>query len=153
MQQLPHHYFVAASADTDSGATLCAPGVPSLASATPAEFGGPGDRWSPESLLVAALADCFVLTFRGIAKNSRLSWTTVRCEATGVLDRVDRFTQFTAFELRAELTISSGTDPALAQRLLEKAEESCLIGNSLKAAITLETEIAVGHDTAAVAAP
>jgi hypothetical protein len=33
-----------------------------LQSAAPAEFDGPGNRWSPETLLVGAVPDCFILT-------------------------------------------------------------------------------------------
>jgi hypothetical protein len=33
----------------------------------PREFDGRGNQWSPESLLAAALADCFVLSFRAVA--------------------------------------------------------------------------------------
>ena len=72
MQDLPHHYVVKASADTDSHILLESPGLEPVTSAGPAEFGGPGDLWSPETLLVAAVADCFILTFRAIARASRM---------------------------------------------------------------------------------
>jgi hypothetical protein len=44
--------------------------------------------------MVAAVADCFVLTFRGIAGVSRLPWASVECSVTGTVDRVERVTQF-----------------------------------------------------------
>jgi organic hydroperoxide reductase OsmC/OhrA len=31
------------------------------------QLGGPGGQWSPETLLVAAAAECFILTFRAVA--------------------------------------------------------------------------------------
>ena len=62
MQAFPHHYAVVATADMHSDVALEGKGLPPIASAPPTEFGGPGDRWSPETLLVAAVADCFVLT-------------------------------------------------------------------------------------------
>ena len=43
-------------------------------SSAPVEFDGPGDRWSPETLLIAAIADCFILTFRAIACATRMDW-------------------------------------------------------------------------------
>ena len=64
MQDLPHHYFASAEGTAEGDILLGAPGAPALRSASPAEFGGPGDRWSPETLLVGAVADCFILTFR-----------------------------------------------------------------------------------------
>ena len=117
---------------------LRAPRLPSLQSAPPLEFGGPGDRWSPETLLVAAVADCFILTFRAIASFSRLSWVSLTCEVSGTVDRVDRVTQFTGFDVRARLRVSAGTDVEQARRLLVKAEQSCLVAQSLKAAAHLD---------------
>ena len=139
--ELPHHYSVRASAGAETDVTLTAAGIPALATASAAEFGGPGDRWSPETLLVGAVANCFTLTFRGVARASKLPWNALRCDVTGILDRVDRVTQFTSFDLRAELCVPPGTDYSLAQRTLEKAERACLIANSLKAPVHLQVQI------------
>ena len=141
MKDLPHQYSVQASAGAEADVTLTAAGIPALATASPAEFGGPGDRWSPETLLVGAVANCFILTFRAVARASKLSWTALRCEVTGTLDRVDRVTQFTSFNLRAQLCVPQDTDGALAQRSIEKAERACLIANSLKAPVHLHLQI------------
>lgn len=145
MQNLPHHYFVSAEGTSDGDVLLEAPRVPGLRSASPAEFGGPGDRWSPETLLVGAVADCFVLTFRAVARASRLRWSSLRCEAIGTLDRVDRAMQFTQLTLQASLTVPAGVDPYQARRALDKAEQNCLVSNSLKAAVHLEADIVVAE--------
>ena len=131
MQDFPHHYQVAANAADTGNVELSSEGVATIASAPPAEFGGPGDQWSPESLLVAAVADCFVLSFRAIARASKLDWTSLSCDVVGTLDRVERVAQFTGFEVTAELVAPAGTDEAKAQRILQKAEDACLITNSL----------------------
>src|SRR6516165_6075969 len=110
MQQFPHHYTISATASREGDVALDGNRLPQLASAPPAEFDGPGDRWSPETLVVAAVADCFVLTFRAIARASRFQWSTIDCEAIGTLDRVERITQFTAFELRVRLMIPPECD-------------------------------------------
>jgi organic hydroperoxide reductase OsmC/OhrA len=141
MQPLPHHYSVTALASTAPDVILEAECVESMRSNTPLEFDGPGDRWSPETLLVAAVADCFVLTFRGIARASRLPWTSLTCDVVGALDRVDGVTQFTQFDVDARLLLPDGTSEALAHRLLVKAEDRCLIARSLKAATTLRVSI------------
>jgi len=143
MQDFPHHYAASARADAEGDVTLESPRLPALVSAAPAEFGGPGDRWSPETMLVAAVADCFILTFRAIARGSKLAWTSLSCEVEGTLDRVERVTQFTGFRVRASLRVPAGTDETRAKRLLERAEQGCLITNSLKAnsqlSLTVET--------------
>ena len=141
MQDLPHHYHVNASAESDGNVALKADNLPLLVTAPPAEFGGPGDQWSPETLLVGAVADCFVLTFRAIARASKLDWNNLECTAEGVLDRVDKATRFTAVTVTARLTVPAGTDGDKAQRLLEKSEAACLITRSLLAETHLHTEI------------
>ncbi len=141
MQDLPHIYRVAASAEGAANVVLSADGLPDLESAGPPEFGGPGDVWSPETLLVAALVDCFVLSFRAIARTAKLDWLTLECEAEGTLDKIEKFTQFTSFAVRAKLTVPEGTPEKKANTILEKAEKYCLITNSMKADSHLEAEV------------
>ena len=143
MHDFPHRYAVSATAESATNVRLASEGVTAIESAPPVEFGGPGGHWSPESLLVAAVADCFVLSFRAIARPSRLDWSSLDCNVVGVLDRVDGVTRFTEFRVTAHLTVPAGIDEAKAQRLLEKAERVCLITNSLIADSHLTTEITV----------
>lgn len=143
MQDLPHQYHVSANAEAEGNVALKGDQLPLLISAPPAEFGGPGDEWSPEHLLVAAVADCFILTFRAVARASKLEWSNIESSAVGVLDRVDRHTQFTSFTVSATLTVPSGTDMDKAQRLLEKSEAACLITNSLTVETNLNAQVVV----------
>ena len=144
MDAYPHHYRVQAAAEAESPVTLASERLPSLSSAPPAQFGGPGDRWSPETLLVAASADCLILTFRAIARASKLPWLRLDCEAEGVLDRVEGVTRFTEIRLNARLVLPAGGDMERGRRLLEKAEKSCLITCSLKAESLLTAEVTIG---------
>jgi organic hydroperoxide reductase OsmC/OhrA len=132
MQELPHYYRVTAAGAESGEVRVAGPGLEELLTAPPAEFGGPGDRWSPEALLVAAVANCFVLTFRAVARASKLPWSALECEVEGVLDRVDRKAQFHAMSVSARLSVPGGVDLQKAERVLEKAEAGCLITNSLK---------------------
>ncbi len=143
MEEFPHLYLARATAGTEGEVLLHGDAAEPLPSAPPVQFGGPGDRWSPESLLVAAVADCFVLSFRAIARASKLPWDSLDCAVEGTLDRAERSTRFTHFTVRAELGVPAGTDEGKARRLLEKAEASCLITNSLSAPVHLEANIAV----------
>ena len=148
MTELPHVYTVVAVAGATGDVALRAARLPALASAPPAEFGGPRDRWSPESLLSAAVADCFVLTFRALARRSNVEWIALTCEVDGTVDRVDRMVCFTRFALRARLRVPAGSDVEAARRLLDQAERKCLISNSLAAQIHLDAEIDLEVDGA-----
>jgi peroxiredoxin-like protein len=141
MHDYPHHYKVAAAAEPDGDVSLTGDGLESIPSAPPLQFGGPGDKWSPETLLVASVADCLILTFRAIARASKHSWISLKCEVEGTLQRRDGKTRFTDFVVHATLVVPQDTNEARAQRLLEKAEESCLITNSLSSATHLEATV------------
>lgn len=141
MKAFPHEYRVAASGASEGTILLESPDIPSFSTTAPPEFGGPGGHWSPETLLMGAAADCFVLTFRAIAQASKLAWTDLRCEAKGTLDRVEGATRFTHLALRAILSIPQNGDADRAKRILEKAERGCLITNSLKVTPELTCEV------------
>jgi peroxiredoxin-like protein len=145
MQALPHRYRVTGTGRLTGDVELTAERLAMLQSASPAEFDGPGDRWSPETLLVGAVADCFILTFRAIANASKVPWISLECDVTGTLDRVDRVTQFTAFDMTAHLVVSAGADADVARHALEKAERNCLISNSLKASIDLAATVEIAE--------
>lgn len=151
MQDYPHHYAVSASAQTSGAVVIQSDGLNSIDSAPPAQFGGPGDLWSPETFLVAAVADCFILTFRAIARASKLEWIALTCEVDGILDREGKKTSFTELNISASLSLPVGADEPKAVRLLEKAEQNCLITNSLKSKVNLKTQIALksGNDLSA----
>ena len=141
MSQFPHQYQASASAQPEGLVSLNGENLPELHSAPPTEFGGPGDQWSPEDLLVGAVADCFVLAFKAIAAASKYEWIDLKAEASGTLDKVERAVQFTGISLHAHLTVPAEADESRAQRLLDKAKQTCFITNSLKAETSLETSI------------
>ncbi len=67
MQLYPHRYIATASGRAVGSVTVSGSALPAIETASPPEFGGPKGVWSPEILLTAAVADCFILTFRGVA--------------------------------------------------------------------------------------
>ncbi|MBT9554458.1 MAG: OsmC family protein [Myxococcales bacterium] len=134
------------SGDAPPLVSLDTDGAPNLQSASPPQFGGPEGRWSPETLLCAALADCFVLTFRAVARASKFEWRSIASEVNGTLDRSQGVTRFTAFENRVTLLVPPGTDEARANQLVEKAEKNCLVSNSLNAPVHFQLTLEVSDD-------
>ncbi len=106
---------------------MAADGVRVIESAPPKEFDGPGNQWSPEGLLTAAVADCFVLGFRAIAAASKFAWISLESRTEGTLDRIDGKMRFTRFDTHAKLQVPAGADIERAKKLLEKAETACLV--------------------------
>ena len=143
MLPFPHHYAVTTTAAPQGDILIEREGLPTLRTDAPVDFDGPGGRWSPEDLLVAAVADCFALTFRGIARASKFPWVRFSAGVTGTLDRIERVSQFTHFEIQARVQIPDGASEDQARRIATKAEETCLITRSLKATVHLDVQVEV----------
>ncbi|MGO9515336.1 MAG: OsmC family protein [Steroidobacteraceae bacterium] len=141
MHPFPHHYLVNAAVRPDGDVPLSTEGVRVIESAPPREFDGPGNQWSPEGLLTAAVLDCFVLSFRAIAAASKYAWVSLESSTRGTLDRVEGKMRFTRFETRAKLHVPPGADIERAKKLLEKAEHTCLVSNSLSSERHLTVEV------------
>jgi organic hydroperoxide reductase OsmC/OhrA len=141
MHPYPHTYIAAAAGDPSGLVVVTSTQLPRLETAAPPEFDGPGGVWSPETLLCASLADCFILTFRPVSRAAQLKWLRLECRVEAVLERVERTSQFTRFTTFAKLLVPTGTDVDAAQKLLEQAEHGCLIANSLRGSRMLEAQV------------
>ncbi|HSB74596.1 MAG TPA: OsmC family protein [Terriglobales bacterium] len=111
---------------------------------SPPEFQGEPGLWTPEHLLVAAVATCFLATFRAFAENSRLQVVRLEVEAEGTLEKEEGGFRFTRAVVRPRLTIADQADQERAGRLLEKAERACLISRSLSCRVEMQAQVEVG---------
>jgi uncharacterized OsmC-like protein len=141
MTPLPHHYEVHLTGGPSGYAELSTAGVPSLRTAPPADYDGPGDAWSPEHLLLASVQACFLFTLRAVARLSRVEFTRLELAVTGTVDRKEGVTRFTEIVLRRSLTVAVGTNRERALQILDKSEKACLVSASLSTPVRLEPEI------------
>lgn len=114
---------------------------PDIQVATPPEFKGHEGIWSPEDLFVASANICLMTTFLAVAERAGLAFSSYESVAEGKLELVDGKFQFTAMTLKPTVTLSANADAEKAKELIEKAEASCLITNSMKAKVSLEPTI------------
>jgi organic hydroperoxide reductase OsmC/OhrA len=135
MTPFPHYYRV-----TLSNAQLLAPPRDPIAAGPPPQFGGNDRVWSPEELLVAAALECLWTTFEAFARRERLETRSWSASGLAVLDRGPRVPVFTSITLSVEMTVDAG-DEERARRLLEKAEQGCIISNALNVPVALEASI------------
>lgn len=109
-------------------------------SAAPEFHGEPG-FWTPEHFLLAAVASCFIATFRAIAGFSKFDPLALDVAVEGKVDKSQGGYEFTHIVLRPVLTIRDDSERVRANRLLEKTEHGCLIARSLKCEVTMEARI------------
>jgi peroxiredoxin-like protein len=141
MKPLPHEYRIDLTAEAARPCTASGASLPDLLLAPPKEYDGPGDTWSPEHLLLASVAACFVFTFRAVARARRIDVTDVTVTATGTVSRQNGVTRFTEIVVRPRVAAASGTDRSRLLQAIAKAEDNCLISNSLATPVRVEPEL------------
>lgn len=111
--------------------------------AAPPEFGGEPGLWTPEHLLLAAVSTCFVATLRAVAEASKLEFEGVEVPIEGKIEKLEGGFKFTRITLRPVITIHHEKDRERIGRVLEKAEQVCLVSRSLDCDIALDPTIQV----------
>ena len=111
--------------------------------AAPPQFGGLEGRWSPEDLLLCAVASCFTTTFRALADHSKFEYTDLEVEVEGTVRKAESGYEFAGILIRPTLTISNLEERLRADRLLEKAKRLCLVSRALNTQETFESRVRV----------
>lgn len=102
-----------------------------LAAGPPPELGGSDVWWSPEQLLVSAVASCFTATLFSMAEKTALRIGSYRCRARGVLDRTGAAIAFVSMHLALDIRVLGG-DEDRAKKLVASAQERCFVANTLR---------------------
>ena len=106
-------------------------------------FHGNPERWNPEELLLAALAECHLLSYLHVAASNGVIVTEYSDAATGTMvQTADGGGHFSSVTLRPRVTISAG-DPELALALHHEASTKCFIAASVNFPVLHEPEIVV----------
>ena len=107
----------------------------------PPEFHGEENKWTPETLLLASVAACFISTFDAIAEYSGFVFDSLSIAVEGTVARVNGKLQFTEIRIKPILEIKHETNFERALKLLEKTKQSCLISRSLSAEVILLSDV------------
>jgi peroxiredoxin-like protein len=113
----------------------------------PSQFGGLEGRWTPEDLLMNALASCFTTTFHAIACYSKFEYTDLEVEAEGTVSKMDSGYCFIEIVIRPSLKIPNEEQRERAISLLHKAKELCLVSRALATPQKFEIQVEIGKDS------
>ena len=108
--------------------------------------GGYHDAPNPGDMLCAALAVCLDSTIRIIADRLGVRLTSLEVDVTADVDvrgtlLIDRSVPvgFQSMHCRVDVQEAAGTDPKLLERLLSAAEHSCVVMQTLRSGVSVET--------------
>ncbi len=141
MADFPHIYTTTAQGTTATVLNLKSENLPDLEVSPPTQFGGPEGYWNPEAFFSAAVSTCFILTFKSVARAMKLEWSEIKVDADAYLDKQGSKMSFTKVDIFVTLRVPSGESPDPYLTALKKAEENCLITNSIKSDIHLHPVI------------
>jgi len=109
-------------------------------------FHGDAERWNPEEQLIAALAQCHMLSYLHVATQAGIVVQSYTDAATGALHvESDGSGALVEVVLRPVVTISAG-DPAAALALHAEANRLCFIANSVNFPVLHEPQILLVDD-------
>ena len=139
-----HSYRVAACwTSGQSGLAKCDSAPNAIHFTAPTAFGGFEGRWTPEELLLAALAGCFTTTLRSISGSAQFDFTDLEVETSGTVRKADPGYVFSEIVIRPKLKISAAKEGVRALDLLKKAEGLCLVSRTIDVPLRFEPQIEV----------
>jgi organic hydroperoxide reductase OsmC/OhrA len=116
-------------------------GRPGLAGSADPAFRGDESRWNPELLLVAALAECHMLSYLHHCAVGGVVVTGYADDALGTMEQEGNGGHFTEVVLRPEVTVASPDMVDAAVRLHEDAHRDCFIASSVNFPVRHESTV------------
>jgi organic hydroperoxide reductase OsmC/OhrA len=135
-------YKVGVDWEGDRITNVSSPDKPDLTVATPPEFkNGVAGVWSPEDLLVAAVASCYSVTLVAVAERRELPLHTLHVSGTGHLTgRDDGRFGFVAIELTAVIRTDEPAIEAM-ERAAKHAGRACLVSMALDVPVHVDVTV------------
>lgn len=110
-------------------------------------------RWTPEDLLLGAIAGCYTTTFRALADRCKLEYVDLQVEVEGSVTKAESGYRFDEVVIRPNLTISASEEQLRATNLLQKAKTACLVSHALSVAQRFEARVDTQESTLARVSP
>jgi organic hydroperoxide reductase OsmC/OhrA len=151
----PHVYSATVSRTFASRARVLAlphpDGPLSLGEGPMALDGGPsrhldGDTasWSPEHLVLSSLGICMLTTFEAFAARDGIELLKWDASVSGTVERTPEGLMFTSIVLGIDMEIAGRVERV--ESTLEDAKQYCLVLNSLRVPVVIETQIHTPDD-------
>ena len=116
-------------------------GKPSLQVSSPPEFKGEAGSWTPEDLFVASANTCLLLTFLAYVEREKIAVTSYESMASGTVEKVGDSYRFTEIKVQPRVGLEDSAYAAQVADILQRAEKTCLIANSMRARMHVEPHI------------
>jgi len=120
---------------------MLAEGKPSLEVATPPEFGGPENIWTPEDLLTSAVASCLMTSLLFFAEKSRIVMCSYTSQATATMEKTPEGLRITGVKVAVHVTLAEKKQEAALKKAMAFAEKTCPVSHSLVCPVELTLQV------------
>ena len=128
---------------------IAADGRPTIEGSSDPTFRGDKTRWNPELELLAALAQCHMLSYLHVCVAAGVVVTAYEDAPNGTMaETSDGGGHFTEVVLHPKVTVADASMAAKAQELHKEASEKCFIASSVNFPVRHEPEVTVAGDQA-----
>ncbi len=135
----PHQYSATVSRTFASRAKVQAPPRPILVGGPSSEFDGDAASWSPEHLLLSSLGLCMLTTFEAFAARDGIEVQDWNANLSGTVERSPEGLMFTSIILSLDMALTGNVGEV--EKTIEDAKQYCLVLNSLRVPVVIETTI------------
>jgi len=123
---------------------VAADGLPPILGSSDPTFRGDRTRWNPEQLLLAALAQCHMLSYLHFCAVNGVVVTSYVDDATGTMETAGDSGHFTEVVLHPRITVAEESMTEAALALHSEAHRACFIANSVNFPVRHSPTVTVG---------
>ncbi len=123
-----------------TGETRC-DGKPAIEVATPPEFGGPENIWTPEDLLTSAVAACIMTSALFFIDRAKIQLRSYKSKATATMEKTPDGLAITRIAIAASIELDDMEQEAAVRKAMEQAEKSCPLSISLTCPVELDVRV------------
>jgi organic hydroperoxide reductase OsmC/OhrA len=140
----PHQYSATVSRTFASRARVEAPPRQVLQGGPSRQLDGDTGSWSPEYLVLSALGTCMLTTFEAFAARDGIEVLRWDGNVNGTVERTPEGLMFTSIVLSIDMEVTGNVSKI--ETTLEDAKQYCMVLNSLRVPVVVETQIHTPED-------
>jgi len=142
-EPVKHNYQTSLRWTDEKKGILSCDGKPDINVACPPEFGGHPGIWSPEDIFLASVEICIMTTFLWYVNKENLSLKSYDSKASGTVEMSGGVFQFSSITIKVRIGISSKDNRSRVEKMMKKVERACLITNSIRTDVNIESDISI----------
>ncbi|MFZ0370817.1 MAG: OsmC family protein [Halobacillus sp.] len=115
----------------------------------PKEMDGPDVGTNPDEMLLGAAATCYIITLGAMVERAGLPLKEMSMDSEGIVDVTDGVITYNKIIHKPRVLLkseASDKDMDKLNKLVEKAEKSCMISRAIEGNVALELQPSIGKE-------